>query len=301
MGRLLQLVPTVLGVLLLVFALLHLVPGDPAALMLGENANEQDVRALRATLGLDRPLPSQLGSYLSRLLRGDLGRSLSLGAPVAGLIGERLPATAALAVASLGLALCVAVPLGIGAALRRDSLWDHASMTLALVGISLPSFWLGPLLLWGFAVELDLFPTGGAEGIRSVVLPAVTLAFPLSALLARMTRASLLEEVSQDYVRVAGAKGLSRRRAVLRHAMANALIPIITVVGIQFGALLTGAIITEQVFAWPGLGGLLMDGIGARDYPLVQGTILLFALVYVLVNLATDLLYALVDPRVRLA
>jgi peptide/nickel transport system permease protein len=299
--RVLLLVPTSLGVLVAVFSLLHLVPGDPAALMLGETAREEDVAALRTALGLHRPLPEQLVRYLGGVLRGDLGESLTARVPVASLLRERVPPTAALATSSLALALLASIPLGALAAMRRGRLADHASMTLALVGISLPSFWLGPLLLWTFAVRLDLFPTGGAEDLRSLCLPAVTMALPLSALLARMTRASLLDEMGQDYVRVAVAKGLPAWRAVLVHAFRNALIPIVTVVGLQFGALLTGAIITEQVFAWPGLGGLLMEGIGSRDYPVVQGTILLFSLVYVVVNLATDVVYAACDPRVTLS
>lgn len=300
LSRLLQAVPTVLGVLLLVFSLIHLVPGDPAALMLGEGARDEDVAALRAQLGIDRPLPGQLASYLGAVATGDLGRSLSLGLPVSALLRERLGPTALLAIVALALAVLLAVPLGALAALHRGRAPDLLCMLVALVGISLPSFWLGPILLWLFAVELDLLPTGGAESARSVVLPALTLALPMMALIARMTRASLLEEAGQDYLRVATAKGLSRERALLRHGLANALIPVVTVVGLQLGALLTGAIITEQVFAWPGVGALLMEGIAARDYPLVQGTILVFAVVHVGVNLATDLLYALLDPRVRL-
>ncbi|MFN7972187.1 MAG: ABC transporter permease [Acidobacteriota bacterium] len=300
-SRLLLVFPTVLGVFVLVFLLVHLVPGDPAAMMLGENASDADVAALRTTLGLDRPLGVQLLDALRGAATLELGQSLHFSEPVADLLAERIGPTALLASCALVLAIACALPLGAMAALHPGRAIDHASMTAALLGISIPSFWLGPLLLWLFAVKLDLFPTGGAEDARGLVLPALTLALPMTALLARMSRASLLDEARQDYVRVAESKGLSRSRAVLRHGLRNALIPIVTIVGLQFGSLLTGAIITEQVFAWPGLGGLLIEAIASRDYPLVQGTVLLFAVIYVLVNLATDLVYAAVDPRVRLS
>jgi peptide/nickel transport system permease protein len=292
-------IPVLLGVATLVFLLIHIIPGDPAQAMLGEGAPEADVAALRNQLGLDRPLVEQYVEFLGRLLRGDLGTSLRTGTSVSGQIAERLPATFELAFAAMLVALAFALPLGIAAAARRGTFVDHAAMTVALTGISIPNFWLGPLLAIVFAVEFGWLPVSGRGGIEHLVLPAVSLGLALSAMLARMTRASLLDELREPYVRAARARGISRTRAVIVHAFRNSLIPVVTVIGLQFGAVLTGAVITETIFSWPGIGRLLIQSIGFRDYPLVQGCILLIAVTYVAVNLVTDLAYGFLDPRIR--
>lgn len=297
--RLLLTIPVLLGVATLVFALMHLIPGDPAQAMLGETAAEEDIAALRARLGLDRPWPEQYGSYLMGVVGGDLGTSLRTGEPVADTIGARLPATFELAVAAMLVALGVAIPLGIVAAVRYGTLVDRGATTLALLGVSIPNFWLGPLLAIVFAVELGWFPVSGRGTVAHLVLPAVTLGTALSASLARMTRASLAEELQKPYVQAARARGASRTRAVLRHALPNSLIPVVTLVGLQCGAVLAGAVITETIFAWPGIGRLLIQSIGSRDYPMVQGCVLVIAMIYVGVNLAIDLAYGLLDPRIR--
>ena len=297
--RLTLTVPVLIGVATLVFSLIHLVPGDPAQAMLGESAAPADVAALRARLGLDRPLYVQYGTFVAGLARGDLGTSFRTNTPVVGLIAERMPATAELALAAMAVALVFALPLGIMAAVWKGSWIDHSAMTLALVGISVPNFWLGPLLAILFSVQLGVLPVSGRGTPLHLVLPAITLGAALAAILARMTRASLYEELHELYVVAAQARGTSRWRAVLRHAFRNSLIPVVTIVGLQFGSLLTGAIITETIFAWPGVGRLLIQSISFRDYPAVQGCILLIAVTYVFVNLATDLVYGLLDPRIR--
>ncbi len=297
--RLLLTIPVLLGVATLVFALIHFIPGDPAQAMLGEGASPEEVAQLRGRLGLDRPLLVQYSTYLAGLARGDLGVSLRNDQPVRQQILERMPATAELAFASMLVAVCFALPLGIIAAVHRGTLVDFGAMTLALVGISVPNFWLGPLLAIVFAVELGWLPVGGRGTLAHLVLPSVTLGVALAAILARMTRASLLEELREPYVLAARAKGVSRTRAVLRHAFRNSLIPIVTILGLQFGVVLTGAVITETIFAWPGVGRLLIQSISFRDYPLVQGCVLLIAVTYVAVNLLTDLTYGFLDPRIR--
>lgn len=297
--RLLLTIPVVLGVATLVFALIHLVPGDPVQAMLGESASPAEMTELRARLGLDRPLLAQYGRFLRGLTRGDLGTSLRTNQPVAAAIAERLPATFELAMAAMTLAVLFAIPLGILAAVRAGTGVDHAATTLALVGISLPNFWLGPLLAIVFSVALGWLPVSGRGTPAHLVLPAITLAAPLSAVLARMTRASVIEELREPFVLAARARGVSQLRAVLAHAFRNSLIPIVTVLGLQFGAVLTGAVITETIFAWPGVGRLLIQSIGFRDYPLVQGCILLIAISYVSMNLLTDLVYGVLDPRIR--
>jgi peptide/nickel transport system permease protein len=297
--RLLLTIPVLLGVATLVFSLIHLVPGDPAQSMLGESASAQDVADLRMRLGLDRPLLEQYVRFMSGLVRGDLGLSFRTSQPVLTAIWERVPATIELALASMTVAIVFAVPLGIIAAVRRGSFADHAAMTIALAGISIPNFWLGPMLAIVFAVALGWLPVSGRGGWDSLVLPAISLGAALAAILARMTRASLLEELRELYVRAARARGVSRSRAILAHALRNSLIPLVTILGLQFGAVLTGAVITETIFAWPGVGRLLIQSIGFRDYPLVQGCILLIAVTYVSVNLATDLVYGALDPRIR--
>jgi len=288
-----------LGVATLVFSLIHLIPGDPAQAMLGEAASPQDVEELRQKLGLDRPLVEQYGHFVGGLLRGDLGTSLRTGLPVTAQILERMPATLELAAAAMVVAVMIAIPLGIAAAVRRGTAVDHTAMVLALSGVSIPNFWLGPLLAIIFAVELGWLPVSGRGTWAHLVLPALSLGAALAAILARMMRASLLEELRELYMLAARARGASRARAVLRHAFRNSLIPVVTIIGLQFGAVLTGAVITETVFAWPGIGRLLIQSIGFRDYPLVQGCILLIAVTYVAVNLLTDLLYGVLDPRIR--
>jgi ABC-type dipeptide/oligopeptide/nickel transport system permease component len=298
--RLLLTIPVLIGVATLVFALIHLVPGDPAQSMLGESASPDDVVRLRQSLGLDDPLLVQYQSFLTGILRGDLGTSFRYGTPVTSEIRSRLARTAQLALAAMAVAVAFAIPLGILAAVFRGTAIDHAAMTVALAGISMPNFWLGPMLAILFAVVLGWLPVAGTGTIWHLVLPAATLGAALSAILARMTRASVLEELREPYVIAARARGLSRARAVLRHAFRNSLIPIVTIVGLQFGAVLTGTIITETIFAWPGVGRLLIQAINFRDYPLVQGCILFISITYVAMNLLTDLTYGLLDPRIRL-
>jgi peptide/nickel transport system permease protein len=297
--RLLLTIPVLLGVATLVFALIHLVPGDPVQAMLGESASPQEVADLRARLGMDRPLYVQYGSFLRGAASGNLGTSLRTNQPVVSSIAERIPATFELAFAAMLAAILIAIPLGIIAAVRAGTQIDHAATTLALIGISMPNFWLGPLLAIIFSVWLGWFPVSGRGTLANLVLPAITLGAPLAALLARITRASLLEELNEPYVLAARARGVSRARAVLKHAFRNSLIPIVTVLGLQFGAVLTGAVITETIFAWPGVGRLLIQSIGSRDYPTVQGCILLIAVTYVAMNMLVDVAYGFLDPRIR--
>jgi ABC-type dipeptide/oligopeptide/nickel transport system permease component len=267
--------------------------------MLGESAAPADVAALRHRLGLDQPLHRQYLTFLRGMATGDLGRSLRTNQPVVSAIAERLPATAELAMAAMAVALAIALPLGIVAAVRAGTPVDHAATGLSLLGISIPGFWLGPLLAIVFSVTLGWLPVSGRGGLAHLVLPAITLGAPLAAVLARMTRANLLEELRELYVLAARARGVSRSRAILAHAFRNSLIPLVTVLGLQFGAVLTGAVITETIFAWPGVGRLLIQSITFRDYPLVQGCVLLISVTYVAMNLLTDVVYGLLDPRIR--
>lgn len=297
--RLLLTIPVLFGVATLVFSLIHLVPGDPVQAMLGESAAPQDIEQLRNTLGLNRPLYAQYVNFMRSAAVGDLGTSLRTNQPVSTVIAERLPATFELAAAAMIVALVIAIPLGVLAAVRAGTSIDHAATTLALVGISMPNFWLGPLLAIVFSVTLGWFPVSGRGTAANLVLPAITLGAPLAAILARMTRASVLEELRELYVLAARARGASRARAVLGHAFRNSLIPIVTVLGLQLGSVLTGAVITETIFAWPGVGRLLVQSIGARDYPAVQGCVLLIAVTYVSTNLLVDVAYGFLDPRIR--
>ena len=292
-------VPVLFGVATLVFSLIHLIPGDPAQAMLGETAPQADVEELRRRLGLDRPLLEQYVAFLSGAVQGDLGTSLRTGEPVVSQVASRIPATAELAAAAMFVALLVALPLGIAAAVWRGTAIDSGATALALTGVSVPNFWLGPLMAIVFAIELGWLPVSGRGTPAHLVLPAISLGAALAAILARMTRATLLEELREPYVQAARGRGASRTRAVLRHAFRNSLIPIVTLLGLQFGAVLTGAVITETIFAWPGIGRLLIQSIGFRDYPLVQGCILFIAVTYVAVNLVTDLVYGVLDPRIR--
>jgi ABC-type dipeptide/oligopeptide/nickel transport system permease component len=297
--RIVLTLPVLLGVATLVFALIHLVPGDPALAMLGDSASASDIADLHAKLGLDQPLLTQYGHFLNGLIHGDLGTSFRYGTPVAHEIAQRLGRTAELALAAMLVAIAVAVPLGVLAALYRGRAIDQAAMAASLAGISMPNFWLGPLVAIVFAVELGWLPVSGTGSWRNLVLPAATLGAALAAILARMTRVSLVEELRELYVLAARARGLSRTRAVVAHAFRNSLIPVVTIVGLQFGAVLTGTIITETIFAWPGVGRLLIQAITFRDYPLVQGCILLISITYVTMNLLVDLAYAWLDPRIR--
>ncbi len=299
MRRLATIVPTLLGVAVLVFAFLHAVPGDPVEIMLGESAAPADVAAMRHALGLDRPWPAELPRFVGRLARGDLGTSLAYRAPVAGLVAARFPATLELAAAALVLAVVIAIPLGTVAATRPGSLLDRMARGVSLVGVSVPSFVSGPLLVLVFSIALGWLPISGREGPATLVLPAVTLALGMLGILVRLTRTAMLEALSADHLRTARAKGASLLRTTIVHALRSALPPVVTVVGLQAGALLAGAVVTETIFAWPGVGRLLMQAIGARDYPLVQGCVLTIAMTYVVVNLATDIVHGWLDPRVR--
>ncbi len=292
-------VPVMLAVSVIVFGILHIAPGDPATMLAGEDARPEDVAAIRAKYGLDQPLYVQYGVWLANAVQGDLGRSIVTRRPVIQEIMARLPSTVELAIAALLLAMVVGVVVGVISATRQYSLIDHASMLVALLGVSAPVFWLGLMLILFFSVELRWFPTGGGGSLQALVLPAITLGSASMAIIARMTRSSMLEVIRQDYVRTARAKGLVEQVVVLRHALKNALIPVVTVVGLQFGYLLGGAVVTETVFSRPGLGRLLVTSILSRDFPVVQGTLMLLAVSFVLVNLLVDITYGMLDPRIR--
>ena len=297
--RLLLTLPVVWIVVTLVFSLIHLVPGDPVAQMLGDGASLTEVARLRGELGLDRPVLVQYRAYMLGLLQGDLGVSFRNQESVASAIFTRYPATIQLALAATFFSVLVALPFGVVSAIKRGKAADRAIGFVSLLGVSLPNFALGPMLILLFSVTLGLLPVSGREGFAHLILPACTMGGALAAITTRMVRGSMLEEIHQDYVRTARAKGLPERRVIFRHALRNGLIPVITVLGLQMGALLAGAIITETIFSWPGLGRLTIQAIFARDYPLVQGCILTIALTYILINLATDILYSVVDPRIR--
>jgi len=297
--RLLHIIPVLFGVTLLTFSMLHLIPGDPAQILAGPDASASDIMALRQQMGLDKPLTVQYVDYLKGLAQGDLGRSMSTRRPVLDELMDRFPNTLILAVAGVGVAVLLGIPIGVLAAIRARTMVDHAAMVLALLGISAPAFWLGFILMMVFSVHLGWFPSAGYRSWGHLVLPAFTLGTGAMAIVARMTRSSLLEVLNQDYVRTARAKGLHEVLVIAKHALRNALIPTTTVVGLSFGSLLGGAVLTEMVFAWPGLGRLIVLSIGIRDLPVIQGAVLLLALTFVLVNLGVDLLYGLIDPRVR--
>ena len=290
----------IFGVASLVFFLIHMIPGDPVDVMLGESAASADREALRHSLHLDLPVHSQWLLYLKGLLVFDLGQSLYDQQAVAKLIAQRVAATLHLTVAALGVTLILGIPLGIIAAVKRGSLIDRLASGFSLLGVSIPNFWLGPMLVLGFSLGLGWFPVSGRDGFLSVVLPALTLGTGLAAILARMVRSSLLEILNEDYMRTARAKGLSSLSVILRHGMRNAILPIMTLLGLQLGALLGGAVVTETIFNWPGIGLLTIESIQRRDYAVVQGCILLISCSYVMVNLATDLINAWLDPRIRM-
>jgi len=299
--RLIALVPVALGVATLTFALIHLVPGDPVVAMLGDSAGPADIAGMRHELGLDQSITAQYLTFLWGLAHGDLGASISMKEPVARLVAARFPATLELAGAGLLVAVVLAFPLGIIAGANPGGAADMGAMGFAILGISVPHLYLGPLMMIVFSLDLGWFPLTGRGGLAHLVLPAVTLGTALAAILARMLRQSLVQVREADYIRTARSKGLSAFAALTRHGLRNALTPMITLVGLETGALLTGAIVTEMIFSWPGMGRLLIAAISARDYPLVEGCVLTFALSYVVVNMATDLVYGIADPRIRLA
>lgn len=297
--RLLYTLPVVWLVVSIVFFLIHLVPGDPVEVMLGQGARPGDIAALRHAYGLDLPLHVQYMHYWWGVLHGNLGMSLRMGQGVTSLVLERYPYTAELTIAALFIALLISIPAGIIGALHRGQWRDHTVGVVSLLGLSFPNFALGPILILLVSIKLGWLPVSGAGGLAHLVLPAVTMGAALAAVLTRMVRTAMLEELNQDYVRTARAKGLSERRVIYVHALRNAMIPVLTLIGLQFGALLAGAIVTEKIFSWPGIGRLTVTAIENRDYPLLQGCILAVGLTYVLVNLATDVLYLVINPRIR--
>ncbi len=321
-------IPVVLGISFLVFLLMHIAPGDPVSLLLGEDATDAEIRRTRHEWGLDQPILVQYWEFLSHAVRGDFGKSLKFGEPVTKLVFERLPATVELAFASLLVAILISIPIGVYSAIKHDSLLDHAGMGLALVGVSLPNFWLGIMLIYFLGGQLNLLPVAGRidygielapvtrlylvdsliagnfaafwSALKHLFMPAVTLGTSLAAIVTRITRSSVLEVMRQDFITTARAKGVSERAVVWRHMLRNAMITIITILGLQLGALLNGSVITETVFSFPGIGDLLIQAISVRDYRLAQGLIFFFAMMYFAVNLLIDLLYMLIDPRIKL-
>lgn len=297
--RLVAAVVTLFGITIIVFLMLHLLPGDPARVIAGLLATEEDVARLRVQLGLNQPLIVQYGNFLGNLFRGDLGISARTSQPVLDEVMARLPATLELAILSTAIASFFGIVGGVIAATRRNSIIDYATSILTLFGTSMPAYWLGLMLIILFAVKLQVLPAAGNEGPASFILPSITLAAFSIALITRMTRSSMLEVLHQDYIRTARAKGMQERGVLFHHALKNAFIPVLTVVGLQFGALLGGAVLTESVFGWPGIGLLLLDSISARDYPVVQGVVLIFASLFILLNVMVDILYAYLDPRIH--
>lgn len=304
--KLLTLIPVMLGVSLLVFMIIQLTPGDPAEVMLGTDADPVTVQVVREQLGLNDPKPVQYFRYLGNALRGDLGNSIRSGRPVVDELADRFPYTVELAVVSLVISVVIGVATGIIAAVKKGSIWDALSMIGSLIGVSAPSFWLGLMLMLFFSYYLRWVPASGRAGPlwtlagwKTIILPALALGLGSAATIARMTRSSLADVLRQDFVRTARAKGLSERVVIFRHAMSNALIPVVTIIGLRLGFLLGGAVVVEQVFAWPGIGSQVVNAIGNRDLPMVQGAVLLTALCFVLINLAVDLLYGVIDPRIR--
>jgi peptide/nickel transport system permease protein len=296
--RLALLVPTLLGALTLVFFLIHMVPGDPVEVMLGETASAADKAELRQSLGLNQPLYAQYGNFIAGLVTGDLGQSLYEQSGVAELIRGRLSATFELALWALLLAILLSFPLALLAAVKRGTWRDRSALLFSLVGVSMPNFWLGPLLIILFSIELGWLPVSGRGGPANLILPSLTLGLGMAAILTRILRASLLSVRNEDYVQAARAKGVSEKQVWLKHMLRNALLPVITIMSLQFGSLLAGAVITETIFSWPGIGRLTIQAIQTRDYPLVQGCVLVIALSYILVNFLTDVFYRMVDPRI---
>ncbi len=297
--RLLLTVPVIFGVAILVFSIIRLIPGDPARAIAGVQASPEFIQQVRARYRLDEPLPVQFGIFLGDLARGELGRSTFSRRPVATEIGERFPRTFLLAMTALVIATIVGVSAGIVSATRRNSMFDNVSMLFALVGVAAPVFWMALMLQLLFAVNMRILPATGIGTWRHLVLPSITLGMASAGLMARITRSSMLEVLRQDFITTARAKGLNERFVIYKHALKNALIPVVTVMGLQFGILLGGAVLTETVFAWPGIGRLLVDSILRRDYPVVQGTVMLMAFLFVIINLVVDITYAFLDPRIH--
>lgn len=326
--RLLGAIPVILGMSFLVFFLMQLAPGDPVSLLLGEDAEPQEIEQVRKEWGLDQPIIVQYWRFLQQAVQGNFGESLRYGEPVTKLVLERLPATVELAAASLFVAIMIALPIGVYSAIKHNTLWDHSGMTLALIGVSLPNFWLGIMLIFFLGGQYNLLPVAGQlsygievrpithlvlvdsliqanfvafwDAFKHIILPAITLGTSFAAIVTRISRSSVLEVIRQDYITTARAKGLSERTVIWKHTLRNALITIITILGLQLGALLSGSVITETVFSWPGIGSLLIQSITTRDYKLAQGVIFFFAIVYFFINLIVDLLYTWADPRIRL-
>jgi len=297
--RIVMLIPIVIGVSFLVFFILNLTPGDPVTMMLGEEASAEAIQELRQEMGLDKPLIVQYGRYISGVFRGDMGRSYTTKRLVFNEILSRFPSTFKLTFYSMIVAVIISIPIGIISATKQYSLTDSISMVVALLGVSMPNFWLGLMLILVFALNLRMLPSGGATSWQGIVLPAITLGTGAAAIITRMTRSSMLEVVRQDYIRTARSKGVKENVVVQKHALKNALIPVVTVVGLQFGTLLGGAVLTETVFSWPGIGRLMVDAIRAKDTPTVLGCIIIFAIVFSVVNLLIDILYAYIDPRIK--
>lgn len=298
--RIILTIPVLLGVLLLTFSMLHLVPGDPVRAMFIDSggATEEQIARIRQQLGLDQPLPVQFWNYLSGVVRGDLGNSIMNNRPVLGQILEKFPATIRLTLAAMSIAIALGLSLGIVAAINRNSWIDRLTMLVSLGGVSIPSFWLGLMLIYTFSVSLGWLPIVGGEEWQQLILPATALGLQASAIIARLVRSSLLEVLGEPYIVTARAKGLKNQHVLLAHALRNALLPVVTIVGLQFGTLLSGAVIIEAVFARQGVGRILVDALQARDFPTAQGTVLCIALIYVLINLVVDLLYGVIDPRI---
>ena len=297
--RLVLLIPVMLGVTLLVFTIMYLTPGDPAQLILGESAPKEAVIALREKMGLNDPFFMQYFRFVKNALMGDFGRSYTTGREVFAEIFARFPNTVVLAVLGVMISIVIGIPVGIISATKQYSVTDSFSMVLALLGVSMPVFWLGLMLILLFSVKLGIFPSGGFDGFSSVILPSIALGVGSAAIVTRMTRSSMLEVIRQDYIRTARAKGVAEKVVINKHALKNALIPIMTVVGLQFGGLLGGAVLTESVFSWPGVGRLMVDAIRQKDTPTVLASVVFLAVVYSVVNLLVDLLYAFVDPRIK--
>jgi len=297
--RILQMIPTLLGVLILVFALIHSVPGDPARMVAGIEASDEDVETIREQLGLNDSLPKQFYTYVTGLLKGDLGTSIKTNRPVTEEIFSRFPTTITLTVMAVILLTIIGLFAGVFSATKPNSIWDNSTMMVALFGVSMPVFWTGILLILLFAYYIPILPSGGSDSLKHFILPAISLALTSAAILARLTRSSLLEVINEDYIRTARAKGVKENLVVYKHALKNALITVITVIGLEAGNLLGGAVLTETVFSINGIGRFLIQSIQFRDYPAVQGTILVVALIFITINLIVDLLYSVIDPRIR--
>lgn len=297
--RLLMLIPVLIGVTFLVFLIISFTPGDVAAMIIGDNATEESIQELREEMGLNDPIVVQYAKYVGNLATGDMGTSYATGKTVTSEIGSRFPNTFRLTIAAIIISVLISIPIGVISATKQYSIFDNLGMIFALVGISMPSFWLGLMLIILFSLHLGWFPSSGAEGWQALVLPAVTLGVASTASITRTTRSSMLEVVRQDYIRTARAKGVSEKKVIRKHALKNALIPAVTVIGLEFGVLLGGAILTETVFAWPGIGRLMVESIQRKDLPMVLGCIIIFSVCFSIVNLLIDILYAYIDPRIK--